>query len=239
MDYQNGKIYRLVSDKIGAQYIGSTTQPLYKRLHWHKSSYDTWTQGRSKYYTSSFPIIESGDYEIVLIEEFPCSNKDELRRRERYFIETMECININIPTRTKKEWGEANTERIRLRTIEYRERNKDVLKQKRKEYYEENKELILQKQAVYVKTRTPEQRKAIQDRYCETHKDEIRERSREYFRQNKESELARLRAWAEKNQDKVTKRYSCGCGGSYDFKHKTRHFKTKQHLAWSSSHQEA
>ena len=39
MDYKNGKIYKIVSDLTDKIYIGSTTQPLYKRHSKHKGNY--------------------------------------------------------------------------------------------------------------------------------------------------------------------------------------------------------
>ena len=38
-DYQNGKIYCLRSHKTDLVYVGSTCQPLYKRLNEHKNYY--------------------------------------------------------------------------------------------------------------------------------------------------------------------------------------------------------
>lgn len=37
--------------------------------------------------------------------------KNQLKR-ERYWIETIPCININIPSRTNKEWYDTNKERL-------------------------------------------------------------------------------------------------------------------------------
>lgn len=103
-DYQKGKIYRIVCNETGEQYIGSTTQTLAQRLGQHKS------KSSSKQYTS-WQIIERMNYEIVLIEECPCENKNQLGRQERHFIENMECVNKNIPTRTDVEWQKANPEK--------------------------------------------------------------------------------------------------------------------------------
>ena len=37
MDYKNGKIYRIVCEETGRQYIGSTCSTLVKRLSNHKN----------------------------------------------------------------------------------------------------------------------------------------------------------------------------------------------------------
>lgn len=44
-------------------------------------------------YITSFRILYEDNPEIFLIELYPCNTKDELIVRERFCIETMECIN--------------------------------------------------------------------------------------------------------------------------------------------------
>jgi predicted GIY-YIG superfamily endonuclease len=95
MKYEKGKIYKLVDNTNGNIYIGSTIQSLSKRKSQHKEI---------KNKCKSKLIINNGDYDIILIENYPCSSKEELFARERYFIENIECINKMIPGRTKKEW---------------------------------------------------------------------------------------------------------------------------------------
>lgn len=137
MDYKNGKIYRLVCNVSGKQYIGSTTQPLRKRLNHHKSNYKMWKDGyirpdgKVSSHIKSFEIIENDDYDIVLIEDFPCQSKNELERRERYWIENSVCVNRYIPSRSKeerqKQWYENNKEQLLERYKQYYKKNKDKI----------------------------------------------------------------------------------------------------------------
>lgn len=92
-DYKNGRIYKIVCNITGMKYIGSTCQPLYKRLAGHVSAYKA---GNNQGLTS-INIISNGNYKIVLIENYPCNSKEELIRRERYHIEALECVNHNKP----------------------------------------------------------------------------------------------------------------------------------------------
>lgn len=92
-DYKNGRIYKLVCNITGLKYIGSTCQPLYKRLAGHVSAY----KAGNKQGLTSINIISNGNYKIVLIENYPCNSKEELIRRERYHIEALECVNHNKP----------------------------------------------------------------------------------------------------------------------------------------------
>lgn len=97
VNYQNGKIYKLisyVSDKI---YVGSTCQSLAKRLSCHKH------QPAHKG-ASSRELTSIGDCDIILIENFPCISKEELHAREAYWIRKLDCINKVIPGRKKQEY---------------------------------------------------------------------------------------------------------------------------------------
>jgi adenylate kinase family enzyme len=112
--YSRGKIYKIVDNTNGNIYVGSTTEPtLAKRLANHRAKYKCYLDGNSKY-ISSFKIIENGDYDIVLVENCPCNTKDELHKRERHYIETLECVNKVVVGRTIKEYREVNRDKIKL-----------------------------------------------------------------------------------------------------------------------------
>lgn len=98
-DYQNGKIYKLVNDENDDIYVGSTTQILPKRLGDHKNKYKRHSNGKSGYVTS-FNILKYPSCKIILVENFPCNSKYELEARERYYIETLKCVNKIKPAMT-------------------------------------------------------------------------------------------------------------------------------------------
>ena len=88
-------------------------------------------------------IILGGNYNIVLIENFPCGNKNELLKRERYFIDNTEnAINKNLPTQTLQEWVDKNKDSININQAKYRNNNRDKVRASQKKYYEANKEII-------------------------------------------------------------------------------------------------
>jgi hypothetical protein len=124
--YHHAKIYKIISySHPELVYYGSTTQLLLcKRMQGHKADYK-----RCKMCSSS-NIIKYDDAKIILIEEYPCENKEQLIKQEAYYIKNNECVNKKIPTRTHKE---------------YCEDNKNYLLKKKKEYYNINKELIAEK----------------------------------------------------------------------------------------------
>ena len=95
-NYALGKVYKITGG--GLTYIGSTCEPtLARRLAGHVGDYK---QGKN---ISSRIIIETGQYEITLIELYPCSSRDELRARERFHVEQNVCVNKNMPGRGVKE----------------------------------------------------------------------------------------------------------------------------------------
>ena len=74
-NYQNGKIYKLVSNISNDIYIGSTVNKLSHRLNAHKNKANECV---SKQLFSNDAVIQ-----IILIESYPCNNKSELKAREQ------------------------------------------------------------------------------------------------------------------------------------------------------------
>lgn len=161
-DYSEGKIYKIECLTTGKVYVGHTTyEHLSQRLAKHKNGYKRWKEGLSQYITA-YDIIELNNYEMTLLESYPCKSKDELEARERFWIQSMDVVNRFIPTRTKSEWYQDNRERLVEKNRHKREQNreqiyeqqrrykaihKDILTLKNKEYYDRHKESILAKQA--------------------------------------------------------------------------------------------
>jgi predicted GIY-YIG superfamily endonuclease len=92
MDYKNGKIYKLQCDD-GHFYIGSTTSTLVKRMWGHTSKSKKYPDRRIyKHIDGKWDSVR-----IVLIEEFPCENKNQLVRKEdehiRLHSENQLCLN--------------------------------------------------------------------------------------------------------------------------------------------------
>ena len=107
------KIYRIVDNTNGNIYIGKTKKKyLCQRLAQHKYDYKN-----NEKACMSRDIIKNGDYKIELIEE----TDDDTR--ERYWVENSECINKQIPGRTKKEsnkeWYENNREKNKQNCKQY------------------------------------------------------------------------------------------------------------------------
>jgi hypothetical protein len=149
-DYQQGKIYKIISPHTDKIYIGSTTkQYLSQRLVKHKDSFKCWQNDKANK-VMSYELMLLGEVEIILLESYPCNSKDELTSRERYWIELNKEVIINkyIPKRTKKEHY-SDTRDKQLKQMEtYRELNHDAIKKTKDEWYQENKNRIKEKNSI-------------------------------------------------------------------------------------------
>ena len=138
--YQLGKIYKIVCNVTGLCYIGSTKQRLLcQRLSQHRGSYKSWKK-TNKHFMTSFKVIENDNYEIVLMEEYPCETKDQLHSRERYWIEQTECVNKNILNRTILESSKAYNLSHKEEYDIYQKKWPDENKEYHKKLCDENKE---------------------------------------------------------------------------------------------------
>jgi len=84
VNYANGKIYKLVNNIDEKEYVGSTCNPLYKRKGQHKGMAGLHPERRVYAHLNK---IRWENVEIILIENYPCANREELTKRERYWIE--------------------------------------------------------------------------------------------------------------------------------------------------------
>ena len=137
--YNRGKIYKIVCNKTGLIYVGSTTEKLLsRRLTLHRSNYKQYKQGSLKNFTTSIKVLENGDYDIVLLEAYSCNSKDELYQQERFYIESLPCVNKYVPIRTEDE----SNAKIKEYKTKYYEDNKETIREKSKLHREQNIEKI-------------------------------------------------------------------------------------------------
>lgn len=112
VNFSNGKIYKIVSDQTDKIYIGSTTQPLCKRITEHRSKF------KINYGCASEEIMKFGDARIILIESYPCKSKEELLAREDYWHNKFKDICVNKyksngldPAKKNNKWNINNREK--------------------------------------------------------------------------------------------------------------------------------
>lgn len=203
-DYSQGKIYMLTSKQTPKVYIGSTKLTLKERLSTHICQYKDWLKEKSNYITS-FEILQYDDYEIHLIEDYPCETRKELKLKEGEYQRMMDCVNKNIAGRTNKEWVIDNKEYWK----EYRKNNKKHLNEYMKEYNKKNKEILLQYQKEY--------RKEYDLR------PEVKEKLKEYRKEYK---------FRPEVKERRNQKIICICSGTYSKINKAKHYKTRKHIQY-------
>jgi len=183
-NYQNGKIYCIRSFKTDDIYIGSTTQPLCKRIDQHRSNYKHWIKRTTKY-ISSVELIKYGDAYIELISSYPCNSKEELKREEGKYQREMKCVNKCIAGRTIEEWIEDNPTYQK----DYYEKHKD----KKNEYDRNrpNKDERREKNREYQSRPEVKERRKI---YSKEYREKTKERRKEYDKNRPDKEERKQKA---------------------------------------------
>ena len=127
INYNNGKIYKVINPQNEIIYIGSTAQEqLCDRFKNHKH--------------------KGNGNKIILLENYPCNCKQELIKREQELIEQFDNL-LNIRNAFKsveyhKEYRENNKKILSEKHKKYYENHKDKIKEKHKKYYENNQDKI-------------------------------------------------------------------------------------------------
>ena len=110
--YLNGKIYKIWNIINGDVYVGSTCSLLCKRMAKHRDALTVEKlQNRALYKL----MLELGKdkFHIELVEDYPCENKEQLRKREGFYIRQMGTLNMVIEDRTRQEYIKDNKEKIK------------------------------------------------------------------------------------------------------------------------------
>jgi len=203
--YKNSKIYAIrnyINDDV---YIGSTTQPLSKRMVEHRSRAKTHPD-RILY--KKMNELGSDQFYIELVKNYPCNNSEQLYKREGKYIRKLATLNQVVAGRSDRERYEDNRNVMLAKCKAYREKNKDTIKAKQQEWRETNKDVIAQKCKAY----------------REKNKDTIKAKQKEWREANREHLLAQKK-----------EQHDCECGGRYTNGHKARHFKSQKHQTYLSS----
>ena len=153
-DYTQSKIYKLVSNKSPDIYIGSCLMRLSTRLSQHKL--------KSNKCSSKKLFVNEAIITIVLIENYACNSKNELKARELYHITSNVCININKPFISEIHYGDTKEY-----NKEYRLANSEQIKEYEKQYYQSNSDHIKERQKIYNQSHRDQRNSKQRSRYAE------------------------------------------------------------------------
>ena len=213
--YNNGKIYTIrCTDNNNLIYVGSTTQPLYKRWYEHKQIYNKEGKQYNKLLYSKMRELGVDKFFIELYENFKCENIEQLHKKEGEIIRQIATLNKKIEGRTFKEYYKDNKEKIK----QYKEDNKEKIKENNKEYRDNNKEKI----------------KETRKEYYLKNKEEIKEEIKQYKEDNKEKILRKKKEYYEENKPEILQKMAikinCVCGSFSCKGNLSRHEKSKKHI---------
>lgn len=170
--YDNGKIYKMFNPKTNKVYIGSTIRTLIKRLAAHLRDYKRYQKGKCNFF-ASFEITKYNDTEIILIEPYPCKNKEELLEREQYWIDNTEnCVN-------KQNAFGRNKEKVKIKSKKDYVKRHDKILENKKIYREKNKDKIKEKAKIYMNNlnmEAKEKQKICKRRYDEKNREKIKKK---------------------------------------------------------------
>ena len=155
-NYSKTQIYQIVCKDLGIldKYVGSTTD-LIRRRQMHKSSCNNPNQ--KLYNTKLYKTIRDNggwdNWQMIMVEVFPCKNREEAFKREREVYELLSpSLNKNRPHVTpeeKKLYYTQNSERIIECSKQYYADNTQVILEQRKKHYADNTEAILEQRKQY------------------------------------------------------------------------------------------
>ena len=166
-DYSTSCIYQILckDESIKDIYIGSTTN-FKRRMTQHKDCINNYKSRKHKYKLYQFIRNHGGWSNWVMkpIINYKCETKIEVAEHERFYYDSLKpTLNDQIPNRSRKEWIEANRNKINKLANDYyhnnkakclesqrkwNEKNYEHTKNQKKEYYEKNKKIISEKKKI-------------------------------------------------------------------------------------------
>ena len=127
--------------------IGSTTEPLSKRMERHRSKYKEYLRGEGDNTRVYWLFDEFGveNCKIELIENYSCNSREELERQEGKHQKNNDCINKIIAGRTRQERYKEENEYICFQQKVYRELHPEKRQEESRRRYEKKKGEFLEK----------------------------------------------------------------------------------------------
>jgi len=204
-DYSKTLIYKLCCKNLDVKdiYVGSTCN-FTKRKYTHKSTCNNINDQNYNRKVYKF-IRENGGFEnwdMIMVEEYPCENKMQKLQRERYWYEELKAnLNIQNPKRSQKEYRLNNSEKIKDQKKEYYQNNLEKYKEQRKEYYKNNSEKIKEQKKEYTLNNV-EKIKEQRKEYRLNNAEKIKEQKKKYRLNNAEKIKEQKKKYRLNNAEK-------------------------------------
>ncbi len=190
VNYTESRIYKIVNSITDDIYIGSTTQPLSRRMVAHRTS--ATANYPSRFYTF-MRLHGIPNFSIILIEAFSCNSREEILAKEDHYIRTLKpTLNTKIAVcndddkkkyiETRKQKDKSNPEHVKQLQKESYEKHIDSRKEKMKQYGIDNKA----------------EREVYRKQFYEDNKERIIQQHKTYYEENKERILLRNKLYLQK-----------------------------------------
>ena len=216
-DFSKTIIYKIVplNECLNYCYIGSSTD-LNLRINNHSSNCNN--TNSTAYNRYLYKIIrENGgwsNWELILLEKYPCNNEIEARQREQYYINK---LNANL-----NSIRAYRTEEEKIEQQYSDNRTEEQLKEKSKKYYHSHKEDCNKKSQIYYSNNKEYFEKKRKEYYA-LHKEELYAKKKE--------KIQELKKFNEDNNVAIiSEKINCICGAIIVKKSKCRHEKTQSHI---------
>lgn len=150
--YKNARIVKFSSDSTSkVSYLGTKAKDLDRMVLYAETRFNKWDQlegeKREKAHKPEFEVMESGEFTVEVVEDYPCENKRQLEERVEELSREDPCSITHkhhnfIPSDEKDLFEEKKTW---LRKKCYYEKNRDEINEK---YKRASKERILKNAAL-------------------------------------------------------------------------------------------
>ena len=140
-NYKNGKIYKICNNINDMIYIGSTAIPLNKRMSTHRTYTNKQYRKNVKLYKYMHEL-GMHNFNIVLIENYSCNNREELLKHERYYFDIHNkdiLLNSNKPCTSLIEKQQQNVKCSKIWHVNNREYKKEKVMIQHKNNKEQRK----------------------------------------------------------------------------------------------------
>ena len=210
-DYANTVIYKICckNTDITDIYVGHTTN-IKDRTMAHK--YNCNNPDNEYYHYKVYEFIRNNggfdNWEIIVIEEYPCnSHTDAIKRECELCKELKATLNIKLPQRSKNQYYSDNIDKF----IKYRNDNKDILNDKAKTYYNENKEQITERRKIKIicECGCEIKKRNLSDHLKTTkHMQFLNEKHKEKPKNYSEEQKEYKAKWFQDNKERILKKQS-------------------------------
>ena len=212
--YSKGQIYTIRSKSCSdLVYVGSTCNPLHKRMCQHRHDFKAWKEGNF-HYLSCFEIFKIGNEYIEWFKDFPTDSKKKLEKREGYvlsFLLVQYMCTDNRPV-IRRGWrpglpiksarnGRAGGNVRLFNVCVNKQKNTGMTPKERRD------------------AKDKEVAKEYNKQYQETHKEHIKEVSKKWHENNKEQQQQYKKEKWRINREallaKQNQKGTCECGANF------------------------